>query len=48
MIIFGIVPLEQCFDLGGKLKTLAEQDEESLQAAFYDIDTVFNNELVLR
>ncbi|XP_052810355.1 8-oxo-dGDP phosphatase NUDT18-like isoform X1 [Mya arenaria] len=33
---------------GGKLKTLAEQDEESLQAQWFDIDKIKNGTLNLR
>ncbi|KAL8560878.1 hypothetical protein ACOMHN_063128 [Nucella lapillus] len=33
---------------GGQLKTLEQQDEESLQAAFYDLHTVFNRGISLR
>ncbi|KAK7087337.1 8-oxo-dGDP phosphatase NUDT18-like [Littorina saxatilis] len=33
---------------GGQLKTLAEADEESLQAEFYDVSAILNGEVELR
>ena len=33
---------------GGKLKTLAEKDEESLQAGFYNVHSLFNGKVKLR
>jgi hypothetical protein len=36
------------FITGGSLKTLEQADEESLQAAFYDVDDVVNSRINLR